>query len=132
MNILEEQRRKIRQHFESISEEQLNKNLEKCGINDLKFNFKSEILNLYPSDFSIDMNLESYTEHLMAQIINTENNFVKEAIIDYAKKYANEKKEPVRLMLLDENQVRLIINLGIDEYIRRYKNGSMESNTNSK
>ena len=126
MNTLEEQRRKIREHFENISEEELNKNLEKCGINDLKFNFKNEILNLYPSDSSIDMNLESYTEHLMAQILNMENNFVKEAIIDYAKKYANEKKEPVRLMLLDENQVKTIIDLGIDEYIKRKENLSNE------
>ena len=96
------------------------------------FDFKSEILDLYPTNSPVNIDINSFTEHLMAQIINTEDNFVKEAIIDYAKKYANEKKEPVRLMLLDENQVRLIINLGIDEYIRRYKNGSMESNTNSK
>lgn len=39
MNDYEKQLEIIRSHFENISEEELNKNLEKCGINEIKYNY---------------------------------------------------------------------------------------------
>ena len=38
MNSLEKQIELIREHFENISEEELNKNLVDCGIEQLKYN----------------------------------------------------------------------------------------------
>ena len=39
MNNFEKQLETIKKHFENISEEELNANLEKCGINELKYNY---------------------------------------------------------------------------------------------
>lgn len=39
MNNFEEQIEKIKKHFEEISEEELNFNLEKCGINEIKYDY---------------------------------------------------------------------------------------------
>ena len=71
MNTLEEQRRKIRQHFESISEEQLNKNLEKCGINDL-FAVMIIFKKLLPEEEFNEMfiKIERLLEHLKREIDN--------------------------------------------------------------
>lgn len=39
MNEFEEQMKRINKHFEEISEEELNANLEKCGINEIKYDY---------------------------------------------------------------------------------------------
>lgn len=66
----------------------------------------------------------SYTETIISQIVKEQDDYLREQIINYAKQYAKDKKENVKLWLLDEDVVNLIIDLGINEYIRRYRNGN--------
>ena len=65
----------------------------------------------------------NYTEQIFSQIVKKQDEYLKQQLINYAKDYANKKQENVKLWLLDEDVVRLIIDLGIQEYIRRYQNG---------
>lgn len=56
MNNYEEQLEIIRKHFENISEEELSENLEKCGINELKYTYiitmcLEELSNIEMSQF---------------------------------------------------------------------------------
>lgn len=54
MNDYEKQFELIKSHFENISEEDLNKNLEKCGINEIKYNY---IVTMVTEELSnIEMN----------------------------------------------------------------------------
>lgn len=39
MNNFEEQIEQIKKHFEEISEEELNFNLEKCGVNEIQYDY---------------------------------------------------------------------------------------------
>lgn len=64
----------------------------------------------------------NYTEQIFSQIVKGEDEYVKQQLINYAKEYANTKRENVKLWLLDEDVVKLIIDLGIQEYIRRMNN----------
>lgn len=54
MNSYEEQIELIRKHFENISEEELNKNLEKCGINEIAYSYA---ITMYSEELSnMEMN----------------------------------------------------------------------------
>ena len=73
-------------------------------------------------DIEVDNDfIYSYTETIISQIVKEQDDYLREQIINYAKQYAKEKRQNVKLWLLDEDVVKLIIDLGIEEYIRRYK-----------
>lgn len=61
----------------------------------------------------------SYTQKLISQIVKDEDNYLKQQLIEYAKKYAKEKHENIKLILLNEEEVKRVIDLGINEYLRR-------------
>lgn len=76
-------------------------------------------------DIEVDNDfIYSYTETIISQIVKEQDDYLREQIINYAKEYAQKKEENVKLWLLDEDIVKLIIDLGIQEYIRRYNNGN--------
>lgn len=64
--------------------------------------------------------VSTFTEKIITQVINAENEAIREAFINYARKYADEKEEKVKLILLDEHCVRQILDLGINAYMRLY------------
>lgn len=78
--------------------------------------FKSESIDIYPD--SIDF-INNQMNQIICQIIKMEDTCMRNAIIDYFKEYANKNKCVVNLKLLDEEQIKYIIDLGINEYIRR-------------
>lgn len=75
-------------------------------------------------DIEVDNDfIYNYTQTILSQIVKEQDDYLREQIINYAKQYAKEKRKNVKLWLLDEDVVKLIIDLGINEYIRRYRNG---------
>lgn len=71
--------------------------------------------------YDMDNGIASYTQKIFSQIVNLEEEAIKQTLIDYAKEYANEKQENVTLLLIDENTVRQIIDLGIKTYTSLYR-----------
>lgn len=80
-----------------------------------------------PINFDIDDSnsnyLASFEKLIIAEIINFEDDCLKNKLIEYAKSYAKDKKKNIELILLDEAEVKKVIDYGINEYIRRNKNG---------
>lgn len=61
----------------------------------------------------------SITNRVIAEIINKREEYLQQKIIDYAKQHAEEYGEEVEVIFLDEDKVRMIIKLGIQEYLKR-------------
>ena len=80
--------------------------------------FKSESIDIYPDNRDF---INNQVHKIICQIIKMEDTCIRNAIINYFKEYANENKCVVNLKLLDEKQIKYIIDLGINEYIRRKK-----------
>lgn len=87
-----------------------------------------DLIELHEFDFFKGIDVDSdfvfnFTETIVSQIVKNRDEYLKKQLIDYAKQYAQEKQENVKVLLLDEDTIKLIIDLGINEYIRRYCNG---------
>ena len=80
----------------------------------------SEVLD---ASTDCESSIINYTEQIFSQIVRQQDDYLREQIINYAKQYKKKKRQNVKLWLLDEDVVKLIIDLGIQEYIRRYQNG---------
>ena len=61
----------------------------------------------------------SITDRVIAEITNKREEYLQQKIIDYAKQHAEEYGEEVEVIFLDEDKVRMIIKLGIQEYLKR-------------
>ena len=61
----------------------------------------------------------SRTDRVIAEITNKREEYLQQKIIDYAKQHAEEYGEEVEVIFLDEDKVRMIIKLGIQEYLKR-------------
>lgn len=61
----------------------------------------------------------SISNRIIAEVVNKEDEYIKKVITDYAKKISSEYGEEVRVVFLDEDKARKIIELGIQEYLRR-------------
>lgn len=61
----------------------------------------------------------SITDRVIAEITNKREEYLEQKIIDYAKQHAEEYGEEVEVIFLDEDKVRMIIKLGIQEYLKR-------------
>ena len=72
-------------------------------------------------DYDKENSILSYTETIIAQVVNQEDKVTLDAI----KKYCNEQKEKfnknVRAIIIDEDKLNLIIKLGIAEYNKRFE-----------
>lgn len=66
----------------------------------------------------IDNGIFKIQETLITQVVKMQDKALVEAIRDYARRESINKKENVRLMLLDESIADEIIELGIQEYIK--------------
>lgn len=66
----------------------------------------------------IDNGIFKIQESILAQVIDMQDKALVEAIRDYARRESINKKENVRVMLLDESIADEIIKLGIQEYIK--------------
>lgn len=69
----------------------------------------------------------SITNRIIAEVVNKEDEYLKQVIMDYAKKISSEYGEEVKVVFLDEDKARKIIELGIQEYFRR-ENAKPEQN----
>ena len=63
----------------------------------------------------------SVTNRVIAEVVKEEDEYIKKVILDYPKKISDEYSEEVKVVFIDENIARQIINLGIEEYFRRQK-----------
>lgn len=61
----------------------------------------------------------SYQETIFKQFVKKNDEDIKRALIDYAKKYVETKNKHVRFLFLDQDIAEEIIDLGIKEYLRR-------------
>ena len=61
----------------------------------------------------------TYTEKLIAQVVNKKDEIMLKAIQDYITKRKLEFDENVTALLIDEDKLKLILDLGIAEYERR-------------
>lgn len=66
----------------------------------------------------IDNGIFKMQETLITQVVKMQDEALVQAIRDYARRESINKKENVRLMLLDESIADEIIELGIQEYIK--------------
>lgn len=66
----------------------------------------------------IDNGIFKIQETLITQVLKMQDEALVQAIRDYARRESINKKENVRLMLLDESIADEIIKLGIQEYIK--------------
>lgn len=66
----------------------------------------------------IDNGIFKIQETLITQVVKMQDEAMVQAIRDYARRESINKKENVRLMLLDESIADEIIKLGIQEYIK--------------
>lgn len=63
MNNYEKQINIIKEHFDNVSEEQLNKNLQKCGINDIKYNYMISMVIEELSNIEMNMFIQKNEIH---------------------------------------------------------------------
>ena len=61
----------------------------------------------------------SITNRVIAEVVKKEDEYIKKVITDYARKISAEYGEEVKVIFIDEDMAREIINLGIAEYMRR-------------
>ena len=61
----------------------------------------------------------SITDRVIAEITNKREEYLQQKIIDYEKQHADEYGEEIEVIFLDEDKVRMIIKLGIQEYLKR-------------
>ncbi len=80
-----------------------------------KGNITSE--SLTPLDCS--SSIMSYEETVFKKIVKADDEDSKRLIIDYATKYAERKHITTRVLFLDQDVVEEIVDLGIQEYLRR-------------
>ena len=66
----------------------------------------------------IDNGIFKIQETLITQVVKMQDKALVETIRDYVRRESINKKENVRLMLLDESIADEIIKLGIEEYIK--------------
>ena len=62
-----------------------------------------------------------YTEKLIAEVVNKEDQITLKAIQDYVTKRKLEFDENIRPIIIDEDKLRLILKLGIAEYTKRFE-----------
>ena len=78
------------------------------------------MLDVKDTDINNENSILSYTETIIAQVVNNEDKVTMEAI----QRYCNEQKERfnknVRAIIIDEDKLNLIIKLGIEEYNKRF------------
>lgn len=67
---------------------------------------------------NIDNGIFKMQETMIAQVVKMQDKAMIQALRDYARRESINKKENVRLMLLDESIADEIIKLGIQEYIK--------------
>ena len=61
----------------------------------------------------------TYTETLMAQVVNKRDELMLKTIQDYITKRKVEFDENITAILIDEDKLRYILELGVAEYERR-------------
>ena len=61
----------------------------------------------------------TYKETLMAQVVNKRDEVMLKAIHDYITKRKSEFDENITAILIDEDKLRYILELGVAEYERR-------------
>ena len=61
----------------------------------------------------------SITETFIAEIVKKEDDILRQKILDYWKRHAEKFGEEVNVVFLDEEKAIQIINLGMQEYLRR-------------
>ena len=77
----------------------------------------------YDFDFAkvsqgFDNGIFKYVEEMQIKILTKEEATMKQAIIDYFKEHAQEHNKRISIVLMEEEEVKKIIDLGIDAYIR--------------
>ena len=80
----------------------------------------------YDFDFTkisqgFDNGIFKYVEEMQIKILTKEEEAMKQAIIDYFKEHAQEYSKRLSIVLMEEEEVKKIIDLGIDAYIRANK-----------
>lgn len=60
-----------------------------------------------------------YKEKIIAQVVNSEDKITLKAIQDYISKRKTEFDENIRAIIIDEDKLRHILQLGIAEYEKR-------------
>lgn len=63
------------------------------------------------------------TTNIIAMIIDKNEQHLKEVMIKYAKKRAEETGVHVEIVFMEKEKVEKIIDLGISEYLKRERNG---------
>ena len=61
----------------------------------------------------------SITETVVAEIVKKEDDLLRQKILDFWKQHAEEFGEEINVIFLEEEKARRIINLGIQEYLKR-------------
>ena len=63
--------------------------------------------------------ISEYTETVIKEIVKKDDEHTRQVIKDYVR--TRYPKENIRIDFLDEDKVNLIIDLGMQEYLKRYK-----------
>jgi len=63
--------------------------------------------------------MHSYTQKLIAQVVDEKDKYLKETIVKYAQKQAKQKGEQIEVLFIDKDIADEIIDLGIKEYMKR-------------
>jgi len=64
-------------------------------------------------------NMISYTKTVFKEIVRKDDEDTRKVIMDYATHYAKKNYENVEVVFLNQEIVEQIIDLGIEEYLRR-------------
>lgn len=65
--------------------------------------------------------IHHYAQNLYIDILKQEERAIKDKIVEWCKEYAQEHAKNIRVILMDEEIVKEIVDLGIDAYIRKRK-----------
>lgn len=67
----------------------------------------------------MDDKVYSFTQRIIAEVVDEKDTFLRKVITDYATKKSKEMGEKIEVLFIDKSVADEIINLGIREYMKK-------------